>query len=60
MDTHKVIEEQIEILSNLSRRIVSGDLPSDYGDNYYLVLPDIGSAIAALCAAAKESDAHDN
>ena len=53
MNTRKIIEEQVKILSELSRKIASGELVSDYGD-YITLLPDIGSAIAALCASAKE------
>lgn len=54
MNTSKVIDEQIEILSELSRKIASGKLTSDFGQDYFLLLPGIGSAIAALCAAVKE------
>jgi len=54
MDTRKIIEEQVKILSELSRRIASGELGSEYGQDYFTLLPGIGSAIAALCASAKE------
>lgn len=54
MDTYKVIEEQIEILSKLSRGIASGEIKSEDGQDYLPLLPDIGTAIAALYEAGKE------
>lgn len=52
MDTRKIIEEQVKILSELSRRIASGELTGNDSD-YYTLLPGIGAAIAALCEAAE-------
>lgn len=54
MDTYKAIEEQIEILSKLSRGIASGEIQSEYGLDYLPLLPEIGMAIAALHEAAKD------
>lgn len=48
MDTHKIIEEQISILSELSREIAEGR-GEHWCNNPYPLLPEIGKAIAALC-----------
>ena len=48
MDTRKIIEEQISILSELSREIAEGR--GEYlCNNPYELMPEIGKAIAALC-----------
>lgn len=44
----KIIDEQIEILVNMSREIAGGHCVSVDGGDLYRVLPDIGIAIARL------------
>ena len=48
MDTRKIIEEQVALLSKLSNEIAEGR--GEYlCNNPYDLLPEIGKAIAALC-----------
>lgn len=51
MDKRKIIDEQLEILSNLSRRIARNEYEQVENDALYSLLPEIGKAIAALIAA---------
>lgn len=53
MDTRKIIEEQVGLLSKLSREIAEGR--GEYWcNNPYALLPEIGQAIAALLAVANQ------
>ncbi len=52
MATRKIIEEQINILSELSRVIAEGR-GEHLCNNPYPLLPEIGQAIAALCQCLK-------
>lgn len=55
MNTRQIVNEQIEILANLSREIADGRLTvSADGRDYYSLLPEIGSAIARLCELAEK------
>lgn len=53
MDTRKIIEEQVELLSSLSYEIAEGRGEHWCNDPYPL-LPEIGKAIAALLAVANQ------
>ena len=53
MDTRKIIEAQISILSDFSRKIADGK-GEEFCYNPYPLLPEIGKAIAALCQCLEE------
>ena len=48
MDKRKIIEEQITILSNLSRGIAQNEYATLANDGLYSLLPEIGETIAEL------------
>ena len=48
MDKHKIIEEQIVILHNLSRSIAQNECTTMANDGLYSLLPEIAETIAIL------------